>query len=530
MMGALACVLIAIVIGVPWVYPDFFFLGAFGWVALVVFASRARRWVATFASLMIGMISLGIAFYWAPKSIYDTTHLSATTSFLVFLALLAWESIAFALLGFTASLLSRPCDSRGCVPGQSIVPDQSCTSSRSTWLWLLVPVWVVIEFFHPQIFGWSIAHTALSFRPIIQVAELAGTSGIAFLVMLGVVSIAQLWMHHHTRRDWIEFLIATTMIAIACLWGHWSVTDWQQRSGSADSMRIAAVQVDPSKMGSVEEMQSRSTSAAGPIDLYIWPESSLGHYHISLEDFRDEFKTVVKSEAPNPALDPYPGVPTELLAGGKTYDEGGRDVGPYRNTAFLIDSSKSIRSRYVKRSLLPIGEYVPGEKWFPFLRDWAALDSTLLRGSNDAPLTLRGDQKVGVLVCYEDMVAENSAATTRAGAECLVALINGSRFTDTTTLKQHMWLAQLRAVENRRALVRCAATGISCIIQPDGSITERLPPQTNGVIVASIPLVHEITVYTQYGEWFAHLMTIIVLVGLISFRRRRSGASAAPPQ
>ncbi|MFG0263170.1 MAG: apolipoprotein N-acyltransferase, partial [Novipirellula sp. JB048] len=480
-VGVLQCMLIGVVIGLPWLYPEYFVLGMFGWVALVVFASRSRRWVATCGSFLVGMISLGIAFHWAPLSIHDTTYLSATMSQGVFLSLIAWESLAFAMLGFTASWLSRPLAPS---PADAAHSDPAgCTARRTPGLWYLVPLWVVIEFYHPQIFGWSIAHTALSLLPIIQVAELAGTSGIAFLVMLGIVALAQLSLHHQTRRDWIEFAVAAGVLATTWLWGQASVAEWQRRTAAAEALRVAAVQVDPSNMGSVEEMRSLSASATPPVDLYIWPESALGHYHIGLEDFRDEMETIALSEAPNPAADPYPGLPTELLAGGKTYDDGGRGIGPYRNTAFLIGSDKAIRSRYVKRSLLPIGEYVPGETWLPVLRDWAALDSTLLRGTSDAPLTLQGEQRVGVLVCYEDMIAANAAATTRSGAECLVALINGSRFSDTATLQQHLWLAQLRAGDNRRPLVRFSATGVSSNLQPDCEITEPLPTQSSGVIL-----------------------------------------------
>ena len=507
LLTLLKCTVIAVVIGLPWLYPELFFAGAFGWVALVMFASRQRRLTATLGSLYVGMLSLGIAFHWAPESIFSTTNLSEAMSHLVFLCLVAWEALAFAMLGFSASVLSQQC-----------VSTSSEGPSHGIWLLMLAPIWVVIEYFHPQIFGWSLAHTALAFLPLIQVAEFAGTFGVAFFVMLAIASLARIGLHHRTRRDWIEFVAVAALIAVVCIWGQWRVSQWSRQSAQADSIRVAAVQVDPSIVGSVREMQQLSRSAETPIDLYIWPESSLGHYHVSLDDFRDEVQTVMNSEAPNPAIDPYPDVPSELLAGGKTYEDGGRDQGPYKNTAFLIDSTKSIRSRYVKRSLLPIGEYVPGETWLPFLRDWAALETTLLRGADDAPLTLAGKQKVGVLVCYEDMVAENAAATTREGAECLIALINGSRFKDVDTLQQHLWLAQLRAVENRRMLVRCAATGISCLVQPDGSISERLPAQRSGMIVASVPLIQTQTIYTRYGDWFAFLATAMSIVGIIAMK------------
>ena len=246
-------------------------------------------------------------------------------------------------------------------------------------------------------------------------------------------------------------------------------------------------------------MQELSDSVATQADLILWPESTLGSYHVALEHFRDPDHTIANSEMPNPAITPYPTIHCDLLAGGKTY-EGERDNGPYKNTAFLIDKRNQIVGRYVKRSLMPIGEYVPGEKWFPRLREWAALNTQLIRGGSDAPLMLSNGTSVGMLVCYEDMVAANASASVREGADCLVALANGSAFKDPDTLRQHLKLAQLRTIENRRALIRCAATGVTCLVQPNGMISESLPIGENGLLFTQVPLVQELTFYTRYGE------------------------------
>jgi apolipoprotein N-acyltransferase len=101
----------------------------------------------------------------------------------------------------------------------------------------------------------------------------------------------------------------------------------------------------------------------------------------------------------------------------------------------------------------------------------------------------------------------------------LVALINGSAFTDPDTLRQHLRLAQLRAVENRRTLVRCAATGVTCVIHPDGRIAAQLPIEGDGVLQTSIPLVDDLTIYTKFGDWFAELSVIVAAAMLVPFRR-----------
>jgi apolipoprotein N-acyltransferase len=172
--------------------------------------------------------------------------------------------------------------------------------------------------------------------------------------------------------------------------------------------------------------------------------------------------------------------------------------------------------------LMPIGEYVPWEDWFPRLRDWAAVSVELVRGTDDRPLVLSDKTRIGVLVCYEDMVADNASASVFQGAECLVALVNGSAFKDHDTLKQHLALARMRTIENRRSLIRCAATGVTCLIHPDGEITQSLPISTEGVMVAEVPIFQQTTFYTRHGNWLSNSLAMVSLV-LVCLSVSKSG-------
>ena len=390
---------------------------------------------------------------------------------------------------------------------------------HSLWILLAPAWWVAFEFHWPRVFTWAIAHTHTSVTPILQLAELGGTSIVSAVLILLATGIGVLL----TRASHPSYIrVASISFAIvACVYG-WGLIRIEQVERAIDrnaTIHAGAIQVDPTFVDSVDRMRDLSRSIDSHIDLLLWPESSLGHYHYELTDFRDPIKVSEMSEAPNPAEDPVKGLSVPLLAGGKTYDEGGRDKGPYRNTAFLIDPDKSILGRYVKRTLIPFGEYVPGESLLPSLQYWAALNSSLICGTTDEPLVLRKGTRVGTLICYEDMICSNARRTVAAGAECLVVIINGSAFRDSDTLSQHLRLAQLRAVENRRAMLRCAATGITCKISPTGSVEESIPTGVDGTLVAELPLSRELTVYTQYGDWFAWLCT--ALTALTAFRLYR---------
>jgi apolipoprotein N-acyltransferase len=81
-------------------------------------------------------------------------------------------------------------------------------------------------------------------------------------------------------------------------------------------------------------------------------------------------------------------------------------------------------------------------------------------------------------------------------------------------------MALFRAVENKRAIVRCANTGISGAIYPNGSVSETTPLFVEAVREYNIPIFAEKTFYTRYGDLFAFLCIVISFISII-FKIRR---------
>jgi apolipoprotein N-acyltransferase len=190
------------------------------------------------------------------------------------------------------------------------------------------------------------------------------------------------------------------------------------------------------------------------------------------------------------------------LLGGRIYrgyPEKPRDI---FQAALLLDTTERIVGCYHKRHLMPFGEYVPGADVIPEIRLHFPLEVTFDVGTVATVLPCGAAARIGPLLCYEDMVPAAARSLVAGGANLLVSLINGAAFTEPLTLAQHRLLAQLRAVENRRCLVRCAATGETCVIAPTGVITARLPLHTRDVLVADVPLLAGETVAAR-GGWLA---------------------------
>jgi len=143
-------------------------------------------------------------------------------------------------------------------------------------------------------------------------------------------------------------------------------------------------------------------------------------------------------------------------------------------------------------------------------------------GPQATVLPLGEKARLGVMLCYEDMVPSAAASLVDNSANVLVSLINGSSFKATLTLLQHRMLAQMRALENRCCLLRCAATGETCVISPLGTITARLPLHDQGTLVAEVPLLDARAPGWRLGQAFpAGCLAGLAVAGLVRLRWRR---------
>ncbi|WP_164102313.1 apolipoprotein N-acyltransferase [Candidatus Laterigemmans baculatus] len=496
-------------VGLPWIYPTLFPLAWLGMALMALVATQLRPAAAFIFSYFAGAAALWIAFHWSAEAIADTVAVSWNTAAALFAGLVLWEAFQMGLFGL---LVSR-------IVGRDL-----------RRIWAVPLLWIVPEFWWPKIFPWSMGHLHTDHPVLLQTAEWGGVASISFLFMVavcvlvllmaiagnrwGILSVAP---RFGARRTLIATGVFTGIVAIGFLRQH----QVQATADASEHFTVAAIQVDTRFVGWIDKLRALSHEVADEADLICWPESSTGTYDESLTHFRDRRQTRRHSLRPNPATELLPDANRYLLAGAKTYPSQDKEEGPYRNTALLVDPEQTIVGRYVKRALMPIGEYMPGEQFYPELRTMANIRKTIVPGAVATPVEAAGVATPGVLICYEDLVTWTARSTVAEGADCLIALINASAFTNTLTLEQHYRLAMLRSVENRRALVRCSATGVTGVISPTGELLASAPCQSEAAVVQAIPRMRSTTFYTRFGDVFAYLCTVIAIGLAVAVPRRR---------
>jgi apolipoprotein N-acyltransferase len=195
----------------------------------------------------------------------------------------------------------------------------------------------------------------------------------------------------------------------------------------------------------------------------------------------------------------------------------------YHNTAVASDKSGAITGRYDKQFLLAFGEYLPFGDTFPILYKWSPNSGHFSPGKSldGLDLEINGEShEVSVLICYEDILPEFTNDVVRhANPELLVNMTNDAWFGDTAEPWEHLALAQLRAVEHRRYLVRGTNSGVSAVVDPVGRVIARSGTFRPETIAAGIHWLRGRTVYERIGDWPWLLASVLLGVG--AFRRRK---------
>jgi apolipoprotein N-acyltransferase/photosystem II stability/assembly factor-like uncharacterized protein len=196
------------------------------------------------------------------------------------------------------------------------------------------------------------------------------------------------------------------------------------------------------------------------------------------------------------------GFSTPLLFGLLTQERDDRDHMRTYNSALLVDREGTVQGRYDKVFLLLFGEYLPFSDTFPFLKKWLPESSDFKPGTEVGVFPL-GAARLGMLICYEDIIPSFTRRVAAAGPNVFVNITNDAWFGKTMEPYLHLQLAVFRTIEHRRALVRSTNTGVSAFVDPAGRRIQQTSLDGAETLVWDVPLLEMPTVYGRIGDAFA---------------------------
>jgi apolipoprotein N-acyltransferase len=456
----------------------------FAWVALVpLLFAIVRSTSAT--DVLVSSYTAGVVFfagtcYWITETMSIYGGLSTPLAFGVAALFALMFGLYFLLFGLGLHLAIKTFGARG--------------------LLFAAPLWVTVELLRSLLFSgfpWMLSGYALvPYAGILQIVTWTGVYGLSFLAT-GVNS-AIVYGLMKLRKRWIAAALVT--VAIAAF-----LPVFGAQSG-ADPISVRIVQTNisidqswrkPESDDLMNELSSISTQGGMKPRLVVWPETPAPFYLTADAEFRSRMQNIARK------LGAY------FLVG--YIDAVGE--GP-ANSAGLLNPAGDQVSRYDKMHLVPFGEYVPFKRLLFFAESLTRQVGEFVPGTDYTLSTLDG-HKVSTIICYESIFPNLVRQGVKRGAGLIVLITNDGWFGQSSAPYQHLRMGVARAVENRRYMVRNANTGISAIIDPYGRIEAQTPIGVRTILDGTAHFRSDRTFYTQYGDVFAYVNVLLVVLLVI---------------
>ena len=296
---------------------------------------------------------------------------------------------------------------------------------------------------------------------------------------------------------------------------NWRGADWDRHI--ADFMRLAGENcksyIEGIPQTDAETVEPDCPPSSAHPDLVVWPESPAPFIEGD-PNLQQALRSVVRAaQAP-------------LVVGGIGVDESaGQQGANYYNSAFIVNAAGQSVGRYDKIHLVPFGEYIPFQNLLTFARKLTGRVSSFTRGTerNSFPLATQdhGEHRYGVFICYEAVFADEVRRFAKNGAEVFVNVSDDGWYGDTSAPWQHLNMARMRAIENRRWLLRDTNSGVTAAIDPYGRVRQSIPRHQTGALTAGFGFNSERTFYTMHGDVFAWLCAILS-IGVVGWSMAKS--------
>ena len=362
----------------------------------------------------------------------------------------------------------------------------------------------------PLAFPWcrvSIAQS--SFLPFVQSASLFGSYFTAYIVLLINALLAYSIMNKSLRRIMTAAAIAVFAVntAFGCI-----RLSLNKEAGE----KITAIALQ----GNMSSSEKWSGSVSEMVDVYI-SLSDKALLYAKENGLPDE--TVV--------LVPETAIPVTITEKSKyktlfsdyadknniSFAVGAFNIvdGISANSVFMFDEEGTMHKPYNKRIRVPFGEYLPYREVFtaivPALAEINMLSEDLYEGKEPVVFETSAGKTTPV-ICYESVFPSVCRASVNKGAEILLVSTNDSWFGTSAALKHHLAASRIRAIENNVPVIRAANTGVSAIINADGTISDILGAEKRGYAVSEVSKGAGNTLYSVMGDVFVLICLVLTVL------------------
>ena len=409
------------------------------------------------------------------------------------------------------------------------------------FFWILFPcLMVVFEYLKLQGFlGFPYGITGYSlfkYTFLIQSASIAGVWILSFLCFFFSGSLyhgAEVYAGTGKITAAMKvFLPFFALLFLMFFYGIFRVHNAEIPSGKKYDFEIALIQhnTDPWAQGInsyhedfrvLRDLTEDALTLNPETNLVVWPETAFVPrilYHYRYRPVRASYELVKE------LLDFIQGQEAAFLIGNDHWEpkEGTLEGADY-NSALLFIPGKNVIPPdpviYSKQKLVPFTEYFPYKRFFPWVYNLLeSMDTHFWEPGLDSVVMETQNIRFGVLICYEDGFGNFSGEYGKAGCDFLVNMTNDSWADSTVAQHQHLAMSVLRAVETGLPLFRCAASGVSGVIDGTGVLQEVLPEFKKGhmnISLKNIKRAEKYSFYTRAGDFLPVFFILLLAVTFV---------------
>jgi len=366
-------------------------------------------------------------------------------------------------------------------------------------------LWTGLERTHATFgFTWlQLGDAAINMSVPLRLAPIVGVYGMSFVFAMLSAAAACVWLRQPRMR--LAPLLPLPLLYL--------LPEIPQELPANQTALVVQPNVDTEQnwTSAAEEQTERhlvALSGAVAADLVIWPELPAPLYYYGDPDFHHLAQEIAAHHG-------------FFLFETVAYRSHSEPL----NSAVLLNRDGMEMGRYDKINLVPFGEFVPAA--FSWVNRVTQELGDFVPGTEVKVLDA-GQRRMGVFICYEAAFPELVRQFSAQGANVLVNLSNDGYFGHTEAKRQHLALARMRAVENRRFLIRATNDGLTAVIDPAGRVIQALPPYQELAASIKFGSNSSTTFYAQNGDWFVWTcLAVAGCLGLLElryiFNAKRSG-------